>query len=77
MNGNIADVLIHIEPSLAADERRALEDGLRHVDGVIAPRFGEQTPHLLLVAYDPGRTDAASLLGYVGDRGHAARLVGM
>ena len=39
---NIGDVLIHINESLNAQQRSTLEEAVRDIDGVIAPRFNQE-----------------------------------
>ncbi|MFO8024909.1 hypothetical protein [Thiohalophilus sp.] len=73
----LADIMIHVNETLPAAERGALEDQLRQVEGVIAPRFSEDKPHLLLVSYDADVADTARLLGQVESSGYSAQLVGM
>ncbi len=70
-----SDIIIHIDGPLDANRRRAIEDGMRAVDGVIAPRFSRD--RLLAVVYDPGRASAAALLDAVRGHGHRAQLVGL
>ncbi len=73
----IGDVMIHIPESLSTAARASLEDALRGIDGVIAPRFGAGTKHLLLVAFNADKTRPADLLGAVRQSGRQARLVGL
>ena len=70
-----ADILIHIDETLDSDQQQQLEDSLRAVEGVIAPRFNK--PHMLLVAYNSAVTSSAQLLHKVSHEGLHARLVGM
>lgn len=74
---HLADILIHVNETLGATERVSLEEELRKFKGVIAPRFNKQTPHLLLVAYDPQEIDSHNLLSRVKANGYNAQLVGM
>lgn len=41
---HLADLLIHIDETLDATERVSLEEALRNIEGVIAPRFNRETP---------------------------------
>ncbi|HEY0721967.1 MAG TPA: hypothetical protein VGE50_12025 [Gammaproteobacteria bacterium] len=74
---DIVDVVVRVEQQLEAAEQRRLEERLRQVEGVIAPRFNAPHSHLLLVAYNPALLDSRRLLGVVRDEGFAAQLVGM
>lgn len=69
------DITIHIDETLAAEQRADLESAMRAIDGVIAPRFN--LPHLLVVLYNAGRTRPAALLDAVRASGYHAQLVGM
>lgn len=62
---NIGDVMIHIAEPLSAEARSSLEDTLRRVDGVIAPRFNPSKEHLHLGRLRPGKDPSR---GLVGDR---------
>lgn len=73
----ITDTLIHVSESLNTHERRDLEENLRAVAGVIAPRFGPGKDHLLLIAYDPEKTSSTALLGKVREHGCRASLIGL
>ncbi|MGA8007690.1 MAG: hypothetical protein WCA17_16500 [Burkholderiales bacterium] len=71
------DVMIHISESLNQEARTALENALRSVEGVIAPKFGAGKEHLLMIAFDPKKTSMAALLEKTRAAGYSARLVGM
>ncbi|MFP3874594.1 MAG: hypothetical protein ACLFQT_10345 [Thiohalophilus sp.] len=73
----VADILIHVNETLPATERNSLQERLRQVEGVIAPRFSEGKPHLLLVSYDAEVADTTRLLRQVEAGGYSAQLVGM
>ena len=77
MDIQLADVTIHVDKALEADERAVLEDKLRATDGVVSVRNSEERSHLFLVEYNPERTNSRDLLGIVrGLHGHA-ELVGL
>lgn len=73
---NVADVLIHLDEMLSSPQRAALEDSMRLMEGVIAPRFNPGKEHLLLVAFDPEMTSTAALLARVQSCGYRAQLIG-
>jgi hypothetical protein len=73
---NISDVLIHVNESLNEQQRSALEEAVRGIDGVIAPRFNPGKEHLLLVAFNPDRTNFSILLNKVQSFGYQAQLIG-
>ncbi len=74
---DIVDLLIHVAPLPNGDGQRTLEERLRRVDGVIAPRFNSPHSHLLSVAYTPDKVGSQHLLHTVIAAGYQARLVGL
>jgi len=73
---NISDVMIHINESLSIEARASLEEEMRRIEGVIAPRFSPGKQHLLIVAFNPERTRSAVLLEKARSAGYTAQLVG-
>jgi hypothetical protein len=73
----ISDILIHVNESIEDVGRFRLEESLRDVEGVVAPRFSPGHDHLMFVAYDPDSTSAAAILGQVRDLGYGAQIVAM
>lgn len=73
---SISDILIHINEYLNEQQRHTLEEAIRDVEGVIAPRFSPGKEHLLLVAFNPDIATTASLLSKVQSSGYTAQLVG-
>jgi len=73
---NLCDVLVHINEDLSAEQRNALEEDMRELPGVVAPRFNLGQEHLMLVAFDSEKVTHASLLGRVQAHGYRAQLIG-
>ena len=73
---NISDVMIHINESLGSEARTSLEEQMRKIDGVVAPRFNTGKEHLLMIAFNPQKTTSAVLLKKARDAGLTAQLVG-
>ncbi len=73
----VADVLVHVTDTLGGSDRETLEEDLRSVPGVIAPRFNRTRDHLLLVAYDPKEVTAHQILAAVQEKVANAHLVGL
>lgn len=73
---NLCDVLVHINEELSAEQRNALEEDMRRLSGVVAPRFNPGQGHLMLIAFDADKVTHASLLGRVQTHGYKAQLVG-
>jgi hypothetical protein len=73
---NISDVMIHINESLNVEARTSLEEAMRQIEGVVAPRFSPGKEHLLVVAYNPEETSTAALLEKARAAGYTAQLIG-
>lgn len=73
---DINDVVIHVNEALDSHKRQDLEDQMREIDGVIAPRFNDRRPHLMIVAYDPERISTGELLNQVRRQGYHAQHCG-
>ena len=74
---DISDVMIHIDENLIPSQRLELENEMRSLDGVIAPRFNANKDHLLLIAFDPKTVNTDTLLHRVTEHGYNAQLVGV
>lgn len=72
---DISDVLIHVNETIEGSGRFRLEESLRGMAGVIAPRFSPGHDHLMFVAYNSDFTSAAMILGQVRDQGYGAQIV--
>ena len=73
----LVDILIHVNKPLEEKQRHMLEDNLRQLNGVIAPRFNKETPHLLFVSYDSLKTTSQKLLNHIQKNHYPAQLIGM
>ena len=73
---NINDVVIHVNETLDAQARHDLEESLRSINGVIAPRFNDRRIHLLVVAYNPDLTRSGVLLDAINRQGYTAQSCG-
>lgn len=73
---DINDVVIHVNEALDSRKRQDLENQMREIDGVIAPRFNDRRPHLMIVAYDPERISTGELLNNVRRQGYHAQHCG-
>ena len=73
----LADVTIHIDQTLETERRSAIEDALRAVDGVISVHMPDDRQHLVVVEYNPEKTNSAEVLGTVGEQGVRAQLIGL
>lgn len=71
----MSDVLIHVNETIEDVGRFRLEESLRDVEGVVAPRFSPVRDHLMFVAYDPDSTSAATILRQIHGQGYGAQIV--
>ncbi|MCK5877171.1 MAG: hypothetical protein KAG43_06010 [Candidatus Marithrix sp.] len=69
------DIMLHIDEQLESKQQQILENDVRKLEGVIAPRFNR--PHLFLVSYNPEKVKSLELLNFVTARGYNCQLVGM
>jgi hypothetical protein len=74
---NISDVMIHINETLNEEARTTLEKDIKKIEGVVSPRFNPGKEHLLMVAFDLDKTNAAVLLEKTRAAGYTAQLVSM
>ncbi len=74
---DIADILIHVHPTLAAEQRAKIEDALSGSKGVVSAHFSPAHPHVLTVAFDPEAVHAGQLLQIVREWDQAATMVGL
>ena len=77
MGDKIADVVVHIDETLATDELNSLVDAIRGVDGVISAGAQDNTPHLVAVLYNPDNVNSKEILDKVKNEGCHAELVGI
>jgi hypothetical protein len=77
MDISLADVLIHIDETLATEQRAEIEEHLRGLEGVVSVHNPADKPHLVLVEYRPDKTSSQDLLLNVRAMGVHAELVGL
>ena len=74
---DITDILIHVHPTLSAEQRAKIEEALLGSKGVVAATFSHEHPHMLTVAYDPEAAHAGQLLQIVREWDQAATMAGL
>jgi hypothetical protein len=77
MEIQLADVTLHFIDGLDADQRAAVEQQLRDLDGVVSVHNPEKRPHLTMVQYNTGRLNAAKVLETVRANGHQVDMIGL
>lgn len=76
-NINLTDVTIHVDETIQAGARNKLETDLRAQEGVISVHSSENTPHLIIVTYDPDHAKSREILNTVLSEHLHAELIGM
>lgn len=77
MGTKSVDVMLHIDEDITRNERDVLRDRVLARDGVKAASYRDETPHLLVVEYDPDVLSSKSILDTVERAGVHAELVGL
>ncbi len=74
---HLAEVLIHVNENLDDFGQNKLEEQLRSVEGVVAPRFSLEKDNFLFVSYNTDAVTSSSLIKKVRENGLHAQLVGL
>jgi len=77
MDIQLADVTLHVDEALGAEERNSLVEQLRAMDGVVSVSNPDAKPHLTIVEYNPASIKADQLLEKVRSNGVHAELIGL
>jgi hypothetical protein len=77
MDIQLADVTIHVDENLQPDVRAAIEAKLRALDGVVSVHNSDNTPHLVVVEYNPKVLKSSALLDAVKRENVHAELIGL
>ena len=76
-NISLADVTLHVDENMDKGTRAKLENDLRSQDGVVSVHLSEQTPHLIVVTYDPDHARSKDVLRTVLQDHLHAELIGI
>ena len=74
---DVADITLHIDENLDAEQRGTIEESLRALDGVVSVHNSDRAAHLTVIGYNPSVTDSQRILKRVTDQGAHAELVGL
>ena len=77
MSEKMVDVTMHIDENTSHDEREALRDNLLQHKGVLAAAYHDDTPHLMVIEYDPEIANSTEFLGEAEKQGLHAELIGL
>jgi len=70
------DMVMHVDETLAAGNRRDLERTITAQRGVLHAHFNEQRPHLMLVSYDRERISSFDILATMSGQHLCAERIG-
>ena len=73
----LTDVTIHIDKDTDNATRTNVESGLRIIDGVVSVHMPEDKPHLVVVEYNPEKTNSSHLLTMVKELAGHAEMIGL
>jgi len=73
----LVDVTLHIDETLDHDHLETISDKLREIDGVVAVAKHDEKPHLVIVEYNPEKTNSQAFLKCVKDANYHAELIGL
>lgn len=77
MGEKMTDVTIHIDEKTSHEQREALRDHLLQHNGVMAADCRDETPHLMIIEYDPDVASSTEFLDIAKSSGLHAELIGM
>lgn len=73
----MANVTIHIDETFGSARLEGLRDRLLGEAGVLAAASHKETPHLIIVEYDPAKKNTGNILKADTTQGVHAELIGL
>jgi len=70
------DIVMHVDELLDEQNRRRVEHSLLKAAGVDRAQFNDERQHLLVVGYDPARTNSSQILKIVKQHQLNAQVIG-
>ncbi len=77
MDIKLVDVTVHIDENIDHAARENVADKVRALDGVVAAAAHDEKPHLMVVEYNPEKTNSSAILACVKSAGIHAELIGL
>jgi hypothetical protein len=77
MSEKMTDVTMHIDEETSHQKREELRDHMLQRDGVMAADFRDETPHLMIIGYDPDIIKSTEFLDIAKSSGLHAKLFGL
>lgn len=73
----LSDVTIHIDRDASADDRSKVENALRGLEDIVSVHMPDDKPHLVVVEYNPEKTNSGVVLAAVREIVGHAELIGL
>ena len=77
MSEKMTDVTMHIDEETSSQKREELRNHLLQRDGVMAADCRDETPHLMVIKYNPDVVHSIELLDVARSSGLHAELFGL
>jgi len=77
MDTKMVDVTMHLDEALTPTVRESLRDQLLAHAGVMAVDVHDDKPHLLMIEYDPDKTNSSDFLTLASGLGIHAELISL
>lgn len=74
---DMVDVTVHIDECVDHEYRDEICNSLLGLDGIYAAVHHDERPHLMMVEYDPFKTNSRTILSRVQGCGVHAELIGL
>jgi hypothetical protein len=76
MDTRLAEVTLHIDEDTSHDERENFRDVVLAMGGVLAASYHDETPHLMLIEYNPDVLNSIEFVKAAKTHGLHAELIG-
>jgi len=77
MKDTMVDVTLHLDEFISHEDRETIRDSLLNMNGVMAADSHDDSPHLVIIEYNPDTINSSEFLKVAQDRGLHAELVGL
>ena len=77
MSDKMVDVTLHLDELISHEDRETIRDSLLNMNGVMAAACHDESPHLIIIEYNPDTLNSREFVKVVQDRGLHAELVGL
>ena len=77
MSDKMVDVTLHIDEETSHEDREGFRDTLLGISGVMAADYRDDTPHLMIIEYDPDVIVPHEFIAAAKQRGYHSELIGL